>query len=99
MFESDALGRIYTVHPGNQECFYLRLLLINVHGPTSFQNIRAVDNVLCATFREACQKLGLLEDDTHWDQALDDASISASPHQIRTFFAIILSTCFPSNPP
>ncbi|XP_072398268.1 uncharacterized protein [Diabrotica undecimpunctata] len=34
---TDALGRMYTVHPKNDECFYLRLLLVNVRGPTSFE--------------------------------------------------------------
>lgn len=37
---TDALGRIYTVHPKNADCFYLRLLLINVRGPTSFESLR-----------------------------------------------------------
>ena len=40
LYTTDALGRLYTVHPNNAECFYLRLLLINVRGPTSFQEIR-----------------------------------------------------------
>lgn len=40
VFSTDAIGRIYTVHPSNDECFYLRLLLVNVRGPTSFQNLR-----------------------------------------------------------
>lgn len=98
VFSTEALGRIYTVHPNNAECFYLRLLLVKVRGPTSFQNLRTINGQLCATYREACQRLHLLEDDTHWDHALNDASISAHPHQIRTLFAIIISTCFPSNP-
>ena len=37
---TNALGRIYTVHPRNDECFYLRLFLVNVPGPTSFQLLR-----------------------------------------------------------
>lgn len=53
---------------------------------------------MCATYREACQRLQLLEDDTHWDHTLGDAIISAPAHQIRSLFAIIVSTCFPSNP-
>ncbi|XP_025831529.1 uncharacterized protein LOC112904787 [Agrilus planipennis] len=57
VFDSDALGRIYTVHPNNDECYYL-----------------------------------------HWDDTFKDSVISSSPHQIRTLFAIIISTCFPSNP-
>ncbi|XP_055923265.1 uncharacterized protein LOC129953811 [Eupeodes corollae] len=37
IFQTDAIGRIYyTVHPKNAECFYLRLLLVNVNGPKSF---------------------------------------------------------------
>lgn len=99
LFSSDALGRVYTVHPNNAECYYLRLLLVNVRGPKSFQSLRTVDGVVCATYREACQKLNLLESDTHWDQTLADVAVSAHPHQIRVLFAIILSTCFPSNPP
>ncbi|XP_054746322.1 uncharacterized protein LOC129250748 [Anastrepha obliqua] len=53
---------------------------------------------MCATYREACQQLHLLEDDTHWDATLRDASISSPPNKIHMLFAIIISTCFPSNP-
>ncbi|VEN49979.1 unnamed protein product [Callosobruchus maculatus] len=98
VFSTDALGRIYTVHPSQDECFYLRLLLVNVRVPTSFQHLRTVNGVLCGTYREACQRLGLLENDSHWDHTLGDAAISSNANQIRTLFAIILSTCFPSAP-
>ena len=33
--KDQVLGRVYTVHPGNAECYYLRLLLHEVHGPMS----------------------------------------------------------------
>ncbi|GFV99038.1 ATP-dependent DNA helicase [Trichonephila clavipes] len=82
----------------NVQCFYLRLLLINIRGPISFQDLRTVNGQLCATYRQACQELNLLENDAHWDTALADASNTARPQQIRTLFAIILTTCFPSNP-
>lgn len=98
VFASDALGRIYTVHPNNDECYYLRLLLVNVRGLTSFEQLRTVNGYLCATYREACQLLQLLENDSNWDDTLKDSVISSSPHQIHTLFAIIISTCFPSNP-
>ncbi|GFV10861.1 ATP-dependent DNA helicase [Trichonephila clavipes] len=98
LYSSDALGRLYTVHPKNTECFYIRLLLINVRAPISFQDLRTVNGQLCATYRQACQELNLLENDAHWDTALADASNTARPQQIRTLFAIILTTCFPSNP-
>ncbi|XP_050065693.1 uncharacterized protein LOC126554685 [Aphis gossypii] len=68
VYSTDAIGRIYSVHPSNDECFYLRLLLVNVRGPTSFQQLRTVDGELCVSYREACQRLQLLENDAHWDQ-------------------------------
>lgn len=71
---------------------------MNVRGPQSFQNLRTVDGELCVKYRDACQRLRLLEDDTHWDATLNDASVSAHPNQIRMLFAIIISTCYPSNP-
>ena len=40
IYSDTALGRVYTVHPNNSECFYLRLLLHNVRGPTSFLSLR-----------------------------------------------------------
>lgn len=98
VYSSDTLGRVYSVHPCNDECFYLRLLLINVRGPTSFQSLRTVNGALCTTYREACQLLHLLEGDNHWDLTMADAVLSSTPQQIRTLFAIIISTCFPSNP-
>ncbi|GFV41062.1 ATP-dependent DNA helicase [Trichonephila clavipes] len=88
LYSSDALGRLYTVHPKNTECFYLRLLLINIRGPISFQDLRTVNGQLCPTYRQACQELNLLENDAHWDTALADASNTARPQQIRTLFAI-----------
>ncbi|GFQ74261.1 ATP-dependent DNA helicase [Trichonephila clavata] len=86
LYSTDALGRLYTVHPNNAECFYVRLLLINVRGPTSFQELKTVNGHVCATFREACQKLNLLENDAHWDILLADASNSVQPQQIRILF-------------
>jgi len=57
-----------------------------------------VDGALCATFREACQRLNLLENDRHWDSILADATVSAPTNQFRTLFAIIIATCHPLNP-
>ncbi|XP_031333941.1 uncharacterized protein LOC116163953 [Photinus pyralis] len=98
LFSSDALGRLYTVHPNMAECYYLRLLLITVRGPTSFHSLRTVNGVLCESYRDACQHLHLLENDEHWDNSLHEASLTASSYQMRTLFAIIISTCFPSRP-
>ncbi|UYV66363.1 hypothetical protein LAZ67_4001469, partial [Cordylochernes scorpioides] len=98
VFSTGALGRVYTVHPSNAECYYLRMLLHVVKGPKSFEAIKTVNGQICQTYREACFKLGLLENDQHWDNTLAEASETCHPKQIRTLFAIILTTCSPSDP-
>ncbi|VDM92266.1 unnamed protein product, partial [Onchocerca ochengi] len=66
-FKETTIGRLYTVHLNQDECFFLRTLLVNVPGPTSFQQIKIVSGVADATFRSAYQALNLLESDRHWD--------------------------------
>lgn len=96
--ESEVLGRVYTIHPNNFKCFFLRLLLHNVRGPTSLRDIKSVDGQLCATFREACQRRGLLEDDCYLKSTLQEASTVHSATKLRDLFVIILITCAPSEP-
>ena len=58
--KADTLGRIHTVSPNQEEAFCLRLLLNNVQGPTSFDDVKTVNGVLHGTFRDACRSLSLL---------------------------------------
>lgn len=44
------LGRMYTIHPNNEECFYLRLLLNVVRGPNSFIALRTLNGVTYDTY-------------------------------------------------
>jgi hypothetical protein len=36
---SDALGRVYTVHPSNAKCYFLRMLLHSIRRPRSFEEL------------------------------------------------------------
>ncbi|GFR23835.1 ATP-dependent DNA helicase [Trichonephila clavata] len=63
--KDQVLGRVYTVHPGNAECYYLRLLLHKIRGPTSFTALKIVAGVVQPSFQAACRAIGLLEDETH----------------------------------
>ncbi|XP_025405020.1 uncharacterized protein LOC112679444 [Sipha flava] len=58
-----ALGRVYTIHPNNVECYHLRLLLHYVKGPTSYSFLKIVNNIEYPTFQATYKALGLLEDD------------------------------------
>lgn len=40
---TNALGRVFTVHPNHDECFFIRMLLHNIKGPTSFQSLKNVN--------------------------------------------------------
>ena len=96
--EARILGRVYTISPRQGECFYLRLLLHHIRGPQSFSDLRTVNGDLCCSFREACFKLGLLEDDNQYHLAMEEASVSNSAASLRSLFAVILTWCEPSNP-
>ena len=98
ILKSEAIGRVYTVHPNQQECFFLCLLLHTVRGPRSFTDLRTYNGEVCPTYREACARHGLLEDDAHWDQTLEEAAVTRAPCQLRQLFSIMLVTCCLGEP-
>ncbi|KAF0712114.1 Uncharacterized protein FWK35_00023214 [Aphis craccivora] len=99
IFQSDTLGRMYTIHPSNSECFFfLRILLHNVIGPMSFGYLKTVNGITYKSYREACQQLGLLKDDKHWGDALAEANETKKSSSIRSLFSIIFTSCNPSDP-
>ena len=93
-----SLGRMYTVHPSNRECYFLRILLHHKRGPKSFDDLKTIEGEVCQTFQEACIRLGLLHDDSHWNAAMEEAAFQMVPKRIRELFAVILTACEPSNP-
>ncbi|GFQ95757.1 ATP-dependent DNA helicase [Trichonephila clavata] len=85
---TNAIGRVYTVHPNNSECFHLRLLLHEVPGPMSFQYLKTVEGRICSNYKEACQVRGLLENDEHWNATLEEAAFVHSPRMLRDLILI-----------
>ncbi|XP_029639684.1 uncharacterized protein LOC115214793 [Octopus sinensis] len=73
------------------------MLLHVVTGPKSFADLRTVDGIICATYREACLRRGLLNDD-HLHRTLAEASNCKLLWQMRRLFCSILIHCNPSNP-
>ncbi|XP_065584585.1 uncharacterized protein LOC136043607 [Artemia franciscana] len=98
IFKYTTIGRIYTIQPNKHEFFFLRLLLVNVPGPTSFDYVRTVSGTIYDTYRIAFQALSLLENDQQWDNCINDACETSILSQICALFGIILSTCSPSVP-
>ena len=57
-----------------------------------------MDGEICRSYREACDKRGLLEDDSQWDKTLEEAAVSQSARSLRALFAVMLHSCSMSNP-
>ncbi len=93
-----AIGRLYMVQPIEGERYYLRILLTHVTGATSFDNLKTVNGQMCRTFKEACTRLGLLQNDDEWNTCLYEASNMQTGKQLRHLFAMILLMCQPLVP-
>lgn len=54
------LGRVYRISPKQQDCFYLRLLLLKVMGMTYFDDLKTFNGETFPTYRETSLKRYLL---------------------------------------
>ena len=83
------IPRMYSVSPRDTERFHLRMLLLHKLGATSYEDLCTVNGHIAPTFKEACQLLNLLIDDTEWDNTLTEASAFQMPSRLRSLFATI----------
>ncbi|XP_073351674.1 uncharacterized protein [Aegilops tauschii subsp. strangulata] len=90
-------GHIVSVNPAEGERYYLRVLLNHVTGKTGFEDLLTVDGVVCGRFREAAERLGLIEADNTLDDYLTEAEQWAMPCSLRRLFATILVHCEPGD--
>ena len=67
-------------------------------GATSYADLRTVNGVEHNTFKEACNALGLLEDDHEWRDCLREAGGMQTGYALRMLFATILFHCNPTAP-
>lgn len=91
------IGRINSTNPIEGERYYLRLPLNHVKGPTSWEALLTVDELIVRTFKESAEKRGLLESDDSIVKCLDEAVNFQMPYALRRLFATILVYCQPSN--
>lgn len=74
------------------------MLLNVIQPPTNFLDLKTINGQEHETFRQACKKLGLLENDNHWDVTMKEAVLRRSPSQIKELFAILVCACGLYNP-
>ncbi|XP_056685909.1 uncharacterized protein [Spinacia oleracea] len=92
------IGRLAFVAPSIGERSFLRLLLVHVPSPKSFEDLLTVDGYRCATFQEASLKHRLLEEDEAVDLFLAEACEVQMSSALRRLFATVLIFCQPSDP-
>jgi len=95
---STTIGRIYNVSPTADDLYYLRLLLINVKGPRSFLNLKTFNGIASASFKDCCQRRGLLDNDDHLHAAMLEIKDTCNASCLRNLFVTIMTSCFPGNP-
>jgi len=97
---SDTIGRIPVINLSSKqsELFYLRMLLHIVARPTSYEDLRTHNGVVYPTYQLACLALGLLDDDSEVDKAMEEAASVRFGSTLREVFANILIFVRPSNP-
>ncbi|CAH9105004.1 unnamed protein product [Cuscuta europaea] len=94
----EVIGRLVSVNPAEGDRYYLRLLLMNVKAPKSYEHLKTVGSDVTATFREAAQKLGLLQSDQVIQQCMEEAMCWQMPFSFRKLFATLLAFCDIAQP-
>ncbi|XP_035838029.1 uncharacterized protein LOC110900470 [Helianthus annuus] len=93
-----SIGRIHYVPSSLGDCYYLRILLNHIKGPTYFEDIKTVDGLVFQTFKDACFARGLLDDDKEYVNAVKEASTWSTGDFLRTFFVMLLLSNSISRP-
>ncbi|XP_026436770.1 uncharacterized protein LOC113334784 isoform X2 [Papaver somniferum] len=90
------IGRVNVVSTCTNN-YYPRLLLNNVRGPTSYEDLLKVGSVTFSTYREVAQHLGLLESDTAMRDTLFEATQVQMPSSLRRLFCTMLALWNPTG--
>ena len=97
-----AIGRMYSVSPREGERFFLRILLMHVPGPHSFEYLKRIPEEFgggqAATFQEACYRRGLLQDDQEYRECLQESVGFGIPVSLRGLFCTILTETNVADP-
>ncbi|XP_071727994.1 uncharacterized protein [Rutidosis leptorrhynchoides] len=86
------IGRMHFVPPKSGECYYLRILLNKVRGPTCYEDIRTVNGIVYDTFKEACYAMGLLNDDKEYIASTREPHEWASGQFCRSLFVSLITS-------
>jgi hypothetical protein len=96
------VSRLQDAYIREGERFYLRILLLNVKGPTSYDSLKQNPHnafLTYPTFREAANVRGLTDADETWIQTLQEVNaFSSNPKELISTFATLLENANVSAP-
>ncbi|KAI7963142.1 hypothetical protein MJO28_001236 [Puccinia striiformis f. sp. tritici] len=95
---SEMIGRLFYASINEGERYFLRLLLLHVLGPTSFEDLRTVDGIIFPNFRAAADQLGLLVSDRHYFQCMSETALWMSGEGLRFLLCMLLLHSPPADP-
>ncbi|XP_057444558.1 uncharacterized protein LOC130736783 [Lotus japonicus] len=87
-----SLGRLQYIALGMGEVYYMRILLTKQRGCDIFASLRTVKGVVYPTFQDACDAMGLMEDEREYVDGIIHMSEIGSGSYLRHLFVTLLST-------
>ena len=84
------IGRLIWVPPTAGELFYLRRMVTVIKGPSYYEEIRTVNNIVYPTFRDVCEASGFLANNNEYIEAITEAKDWGSSHFLRKLFVTML---------
>ena len=67
------ISRMHMIFPSAGDLFYLRMLLLHIRGPTSFDDLKRINTMEMQSYFEACKERNLIEDDYLWVRTMAEA--------------------------
>ena len=87
----ETIGWLYSIYPTQIELYAMRLLLNNVCGPCSYEDLERANSVIHPSFQDAAIARKLVKDDMMWIECMKDANDSyTSIRMLRKLFVSII---------
>ncbi len=95
---SRVIGRIPFISVRSRELFFMKLLLLHVRGPISYEHLRTVNDHEWPTFEAAAMAMNLVDNNVQWQTTMAELAATEMPYRLRFLFVTILVHNNPLNP-
>lgn len=92
------IPRVVSVPPNIRELYYLRLILLKVKGPKSFEDLRTFNNEIHPSFEKAAIARNLVNNGRQWRTLMYNTVKKEYPSECRFLFSMLLLHSNVTNP-